>query len=382
MTLGSKMKIKMIIKLKQKALSTLHTFTLLVILLTGKTAMASPQQNETIQPTFTTEQQLIARYKNEINTFWQQGIFQSFQGVDDIRINYGYFSQTEAELNQCIVIVNGRTESYLKYQELSFDLFQQGYSIFFLDHRGQGLSQRLVANSNKGYVESFDDYVDDLAYFIDNIVQKHCSEKPFMLSHSMGGAIAVRYLQKFQNTIKAAVFSSPMIAINSGGLPTSVATALVKTGEKLNQWFSDEKWYFLGQDDYQPTSFDDNALMHSKIRYQIFSDLYQQHPNIQLGGVTVKWLSEAIDTQEAVFNNIDKLKTPILLMQAGNDSIVDNDAQTEFCQKLHQVNAQSCPSGKPLVIDGAYHEVFFESDNMRSIALDNTLTWFEKFKNK
>ena len=91
---------------------------------------------------FTTEEQLTSHLSDNINTFWQQGKFSTFAGVGDIRINYAFFTQNETSFsidNKCLVVASGRSESYLKYKELSFDLFNQGYSIFLMDHRGQGL---------------------------------------------------------------------------------------------------------------------------------------------------------------------------------------------------------------------------------------------------
>lgn len=353
----------------------------LILSIKGSFAVANTLSNST---QFTNEQQLHLRLKNEIKTLWQQGIFEHFTGVKNTRINYAAFikNTTESEKRQCIVIVPGRSEGYLKYQELTFDLYQQGYDIFIIDHRGQGISQRLLSNGYKGYVDSFEDYSDDLHLFIDQVVTKHCSTKPYLLAHSMGGLISARYLQKYPETIKAAVLSSPMIAINAGGIPKWLAKTLIYSGEQFNQWFSDDTWYFLGQDDvnedsYQIENFDKNPLMQSQLRYQEFTSVYHSTPEIQLGGVTVHWLAEALEAEKVVFDNIKQLSTPILVLQASADTVVDNDAQNEFCQQLHKYQPKSCPNGKAVVIEGARHELFFESDNYRNQALQQTMTWFK-----
>lgn len=347
---------------------------------------------------FTTEQQLSSRYVSEIADFWQQGKFAHFNGVKNIRINYATFSHndnsTQSEHNneavshrKCLIIASGRSEGYLKYQELSFDLFNLGFNIFLIDHRGQGLSERLLANTQKGYVESFQYYVDDLATFIEKIVNPHCTvngvNKPYLLAHSMGGAITARYLQDYPNQIQAAVLSSPMLGFNSGGIPDMIARSLINTTAQLNHWFDNTPWYFFGQSDFDKKAkafndFESNNLMHSAIRFQQFTQLYQQTPAIQLGGVTVQWLSESIKALDTIFSNIDKITTPTLVIQAGDDKIVNNQAQNDFCQQLHQSHTQSCPSGKPLVVKGGYHELFFESDIYRQQALSAAIAWFEQ----
>jgi len=331
---------------------------------------------------FTTESQLASRYSNEIAEFWQQGEFSHFRGVKESRINYAFFLQKEPH-HKSLVISSGRSESYLKYKELSFDLFNLGFNVFLLDHRGQGLSERALENSHKGYVENFQYYIDDLASFIDIIVSPHCVingkvDKPFLLAHSMGSAIATRYLQDYPDKIQAAVLSSPMFGFNSGGIPEFIAEPLIKTTAQLNQWFDDTPWYFLGHKDYAQNKFNGNLLMHSELRFKQFNQLYTEIPAIQLGGITIKWLTESIAALETIFTKIDKITTPTLVIQSGADKIVNNQAQDDFCQQLNQLQPQSCPEGKPLVVKGAYHELFFERDIYRQQALTAVVAWFEQ----
>jgi len=329
---------------------------------------------------FTTESHLKSRYKDEIAHFWQQGNFSHFNGANNVRINYATFIHTSGMVPaKCLVISSGRSESYLKYKELSFDLFKNGYSIFLIDHRGQGLSQHLLANTHKGHVEVFQYYVDDFSHLIDNIVMPHCQgSKPYLLAHSMGGAIAARYLQTFPNKIQAAVLSSPMLGFNSGSVPDVLAQAVVKISSQLNRWFDETPWYFLGHKGFSHNQFSDNILMHSPVRYQLFTQLYSTTPEIQLGGVTVHWLTESLKALEAIFTHMNKINSPVLVLQAGQDKIIDNEAQNEFCQQLHHLHPHSCPQGKPKVIENAYHELFFESDTHRQEALTAALQWFEQ----
>ena len=53
--------------------------------------------------------------------------------------------------------------------------------------------------------------------------------------------------------------------------------------------------------------------------------------------------------------------------------MVDNAAQDAFCAKAR------CEGGKPLRIEGAWHELFIEADPQRQAALSATLAFFERF---
>jgi lysophospholipase len=334
---------------------------------------------------YSKEAELTVRLSAEIREFWQEGVFSSFNGIDQIRVNYATFIHHKVQ--ESIVLVTGRTESYMKYQELAFDLYQQGYNVFIIDHRGQGLSQRLLKDNHKGYVKKFDDYAHDLKQFLDEVVTKKglndsidkTLAKPHLLAHSMGGAIAVRMMQLYPTLVKSAVLTSPMIAVNNGNIPNWLGKAIIYMGDKLNAWFSDEANYFMGQTSFNNVIFAENELCQSEIRYQTFVDIYNNNDEIQLGGVTTHWLKEAIVANNNIFANLHKLTTPILVMQSGSDTIVSNDAQNAFCQQLHQHNPECYPQSTPFTINNALHELMFEKDQYRSMAIKKALNWFRDY---
>ena len=328
---------------------------------------------------FVSKRELTLEKTAAIETFWQSIHQTSFKTTDNNDIAYA--TNLHRPEKPYIIIVPGRTESYLKYQELMFDLDIQGYDSVILDHRGQGLSKRLTTNRFQGHVEEFDHYAQDLQQLLSQVLPKKYPQHQlasFMLAHSMGGAIALRYLQLYPNNVKALSLSSPMIAITSGGTPKWLAKSLINMGNTINKWLSDTPWYFFGQNDNNISSFTENRLMHSEQRFERFRALYQDRPELRLGGVTFNWLAQAISTSDKLFIDIEKLSLPILLLQAGDEHIIDNIAQNNFCQKLNKFNPSSCPNGKPLIITGAYHELLFEVDQYRDSAIDKSLAWFSQ----
>ncbi|MBL0600011.1 alpha/beta fold hydrolase [Aeromonas jandaei] len=319
----------------------------------------------------TSEADVPTLYQQTLPDFWRQHAIEGeFKGKDGIAIRYAALRQEKVD--RAILIVNGRVESYLKYQELAWDLWRQGYSLYLIDHRGQGMSGRMLNDPQKGYVDQFDDYVVDLKQFHDQIIMADQPAKLFLLAHSMGGAISARYLERWPDDIKAAVLSSPMLGINLGGLPKWLAKGLASTIGTVGGWFG-EPPYGPGQGPYQDHGFADNELTHSQSRYQAFRQIYEQHPQIKLGGATAHWIYQGITGADAAIADSGAIKTPLLLLQAGNDSVVDNAAQDAFCTKA------SCEGGKPLRIEGAWHELFIESDDKRQPALTAMLDFFARY---
>ncbi|MGL5993675.1 MAG: alpha/beta fold hydrolase [Aeromonas sobria] len=319
----------------------------------------------------TSEADVPTLYQQTLPDFWRQHAVEGeFKGKDGITIRYAALRQ--AKVDRAILIVNGRVESYLKYQELAWDLWRQGYSLYLIDHRGQGMSGRMLADPQKGYVDQFDDYVVDLKQFHDQIIMADQPAKLFLLAHSMGGAISARYLERWPDDIKAAVLSSPMSGINLGGLPKWLAKGLATTIGTVGDWIG-EPPYGPGQGGYQDHGFADNELTHSQSRYQAFRQLYEQHPQIKLGGATAHWIYQGITGADAAIADAGAIKTPLLVLQAGNDSVVDNAAQDRFCALAN------CEGGKPLRIEGAWHELFIESDDKRQPALTAMADFFARF---
>lgn len=349
--------------------------TFCVLILFILTAMTS-------QATEINQEKQLEENRLTILSEWQKGTFSTFKGVNDVRINYAAFTDEANE--QCIVLVPGRTEGYLKYQELAYDLTRNGYNLFIIDHRGQGISQRMLSNPHKGYVDTFDHYVDDLDYFIDNHVTPNCGagKKPYLLAHSMGGNISALYLAKHSDKIQAAVLASPMIGINGGGLPLWLAKSIINTRVWWDGVRDNESSYFIGQGDYSNYPFEENALTQSKARFEFFKSIYDSTDEIQLGGVTNAWLQQAIIARATIFDTLDKITTPLTVLQSGADTVVNNDDQLSFCQQLHEAQPQSCPKGSPQIFADAKHELFFEIDEIRNPAINSTLAWFDKHSAK
>ena len=319
----------------------------------------------------TSEADVPTLYQQTLPDFWRQHAIEGeFKGKDGVAIRYAALRQEKVD--RAILIVNGRVESYLKYQELAWDLWRQGYSLYLIDHRGQGMSGRMLNDHDKGYVDQFDDYVVDMKQFHDQIIMADKPAKLFLLAHSMGGAISARYLERWPDDIRAAVLSSPMLGINLGGLPKWLAKGLATTIGTVGGWFG-EPPYGPGQGPYQDHGFADNELTHSQSRYQAFRQMYEQHPQIKLGGATAHWIYQGITGADAAIADAGAIKTPLLLLQAGNDSVVDNSAQDAFCTKAR------CEGGKPLRIEGAWHELFIESDDKRQPALTAMLDFFARY---
>lgn len=339
---------------------------LLGVCLLMNTAIASPLR-------LTTEAELNALGPAGLETFWRQRATEgTFSGSDDLSLPFAKLRS--ADHDKAVILVNGRTESYLKYRELARDLFNNGYDVYLYDHRGQGLAPRLLDDPLLGYVADFDDYVQDLERFVQQQVLPDQPGQLYLLAHSMGGTVSALWLSETRVRLQAAVLSSPMMGIYLGPLPRWFARGLVRVLQTGCHWLGYQHCYAPGQGGgYQDPEFADNDLTHSPLRYRLFRQLYRQRPELQLGGVSLHWLAQSFAAADRAIARAHRITTPLLVLQAGADVVVDNKAQQAFCQALGH-----CEGGGPLVIAGAAHELFIEQDDYRQQALGPALAFFDQ----
>lgn len=93
-----------------------------------------------------------------------------------------------------MILVNGCAENLLKWTELAYDFYRQGYDVLVFDHRGQGYSQRLLKDHDKGYIDEFRFYADDLTLLVEKITSLYHYRSQHILAHSLGALISTYYL--------------------------------------------------------------------------------------------------------------------------------------------------------------------------------------------
>jgi len=310
------------------------------------------------------EQLADANYAQKIEDFYNKGKFGYFNGKENTAIYYKVFKQAETE-KAAILIASGRTEAAVKYKELIFDLYKLGYSIYIHDHRGQGLSGRMTENIDMGYIDTFQYYVDDMKYFYDKVLKKDKHQKIYLLSHSMGGAISMTYIEQNPKDFDAAAFSSPMLGFTFG----NCAAVKILAGKEID--------YALGQGKYNDdkVSFDDNHLTGSKVRYQRMVDAFEKEPKAKLGGATYQWVHKSCLQFKYIFNHVDQIQTPFILFSAQNEQIVNTSAHQSFIKKAKE-HGKNCVA---YTIENAQHELFIEKDKQRIETLNETLNFFNRF---
>jgi lysophospholipase len=185
----------------------------------------------------------------------------------------------------------------------------------------------------------------------------------------MGSTIATRYLQTTpDHRFEKVALCAPMFGVNTDWYlkPIAMFVAQLLTGLYA------KPTYAPGHKAYYAKPFENNLLSQSKVRYQWFRKLYDDNPEIQVGGPSTRWVWQGLMAAKQAIQQTRQIKIPLLLIQAGNEQIVCNQAQQSFINKLRKTNTDS----EMISIQGSRHEVLFEIDQYRNQTLDSIVAFF------
>jgi lysophospholipase len=261
------------------------------------------------------------------------------------------------------VLLSGQTEFFEKYQEVIVELCGRGFAVAALDWRGQGGSARLLPNPLKAHIHNFSEYDDDLKSFMEQIVkpliaQTAPGKAPIALAHSMGGHILMRGLHDRPKDFAAAVFSAPMLRTQSRGYPGFLVRAIAFV---QNARGAKDDWVWgMSKRDPRTMKFSDQLVTSDPARFARTQKLIVANPDLRLSGPTWGWLEAAFSSMAQTFapGYAEAITTPILIVGAGKDRIVDTRGAREFIARV--------PHGEYVELADAEHEILMENDSIRA----------------
>ena len=256
-----------------------------------------------------------------------------------------------------VCVFHGRCEFIEKYFETVRELHARGFAVATFDWRGQGMSDRALADTHKGHVWSFDEYATDLVAFMQEIVLPDCPPPFFALGHSMGASILLRSVWQGRRWFDRIVLSTPLIALPNGFRSTRTARLTARVMRLAGFGTA----YVPGGDAtvMAMRPFTDNPLTSDPVRHARVAAVLEKEPALRLGSPTVAWVDAAYrviaEFAEPTFPS--SIRQPLLLIAAGRDEIVSTPAIEDFATQLR--------AGSHLMIAGSKHEIIIEQDRYR-----------------
>lgn len=285
---------------------------------------------------------------------------------DGCRIRHARFAPPDGRAKGTVVILQGRNECIEKYFETARDLAGLGFASATFDWRGQGASDRLIRDPRRGYVDGFDDYVQDLERYFTDIVLPDCRPPHYMLAHSTGALVALLAAPGMVNRVRRMVLSAPLLAF--AGMPFSMH-ALQRLSGLLFALGLGTRYMPGTRKARKPAPFEANKLTTDARRYGRNQALFRAHPHLGLGPPTVGWTYAACKAIEQIFDPAfaARIRIPTLFLAAGADEVVSTHAMEAYARRLRNASL--------LTVDGARHELLQEADRYR----EQVLAAFEAF---
>lgn len=280
-------------------------------------------------------------------------------------INLHYYELIHPEERAAVVIFHGFCEFFGKYHEMAYYLYREGYSVFFLEQRGHGHSGRECDNPCKVHVTDFMEYVHDQKTFVEKVVKKEMkSQRLLLLAHSMGGLVGGLYLEEYPKDFDRAILSSPMLEINYGGIP-KFAAVLMGVLARIRRKTED---YAPGGHDFTPEADFEHSSQLSPARYRYMFDQRLSNPCDQTNSATYGWAIASMKAIKTFHKHTGQIKVPVLVFQAGKDTMVDIKGQDRFLSEYSGAEIVRFPESK--------HEIFNSVTEDRQGFYDHVLDYF------
>ena len=282
-------------------------------------------------------------------------VWGSLVASDGAKLRWGHLPSATPRA-EC-VIVSGFAECIEKYFETVADLAERGLSVWCLDWRGQGGSERPRRLPSRARPRRYDRDVSDLALFARSLPPPR--HRRVLIAHSMGGAIALVCLQQSPELFDAAILSAPMLGIRTGRVPPALARCITSaaraSGLGLCLVPGARRW----RPDRTPspeTSRVSSDPERCRLQYSWFSS----HARLRVDEATYGWLHQAFGLVRKIVRTqfLSAIHTPILLASAGVEAFVEPAAHRRAAQLLPDCTLIEFPHSK--------HEPFFERDEIRN----------------
>ena len=205
-----------------------------------------------------------------------------------------------------IAVVHGIAEHGGRYAWLAAQANAQGIGVVTMDLRGHGRSP-----GERSYVERFDDYLLDVDALWTRALELAAGRPLFLMGHSMGGAIALRWAAQRRQAMAGLILSSAALKI--GG---DVPRLLIALAPLLSRWLPHLRGTKL-----------DPALI-SRDPAQVAA--YVNDPLVSLKAPPARTGAELLAAMDANRAAVKGLNLPVYLFHGDADRLTDPEGSREI----------------------------------------------------
>jgi alpha-beta hydrolase superfamily lysophospholipase len=272
----------------------------------------------------------------------------TFTGAGSVPIQWQRFAPSAGAPRAAVLIAHGYAEHLGRYQEFIAHLGARGFAVAGIDHRGHGQS-----GGPRGHCESFDELVADLRTLADMAEASWPGVPRLLFGHSLGGLLAVVYLLRHPETVKAAALSGPAIRVPDAA-PRALQMVALLLGRVAPRF-------------PLRSNLDENLLA----RDPAVGKAYVADPLVHRRA-TAGFFCAVRAAQAEALAGAGQLRVPLLILQGDADRIVDPSGATDLAARL------ACEHSL-VMLPGYYHELLNEPVEERAVVLTLLDRWFDRW---
>lgn len=271
-----------------------------------------------------------------------EGAHGYLDGVGGLRLFYRAWEISDARGK--VLVVHGLGEHSGRYRHVAHALTAAGFNVYALDLRGHGRSQ-----GRRGHVRRFEHLLQD----VDRLRRRVCGAKPcgdpvFLVGHSMGGLVALRYMREYAcRSLRGAVIVAPFVEVVMA----------------VPRW---KLTFGRLADRFVPALTLDNGLRTGKLfREDDEREAYRTDPLVHRR-ISARLWAEMLRTSEDLSGSQATGGTRLLFQLPGDDQVVSSETTRALAGGLGEgVELREYPD--------AYHDLYH--DPLRERALTDAAAW-------
>ncbi|HTU95693.1 MAG TPA: lysophospholipase [Solirubrobacteraceae bacterium] len=266
----------------------------------------------------------------------------SFGGAGGRRLFWRSWTPDDAPVRAVVVLVHGLGEHSGRYDHVVARLVGDGYAVYAVDHRGHGRS-----DGPRALIEDMDHVVADVDTLVDRAVEAAPGAPVFMVGHSMGGLITLRYALAHQARLQGVILSAPLAQLDPVPKPLElVARALSVIAPRA------------------PLIALDPALVS---RDAAVVEAYRSDPLVHHGKVPARTAVALADTVERFPSTVGAIAVPTLILYGTADGLCPPAGSVMLGERIGAADLTVKP------YEGLFHEIFNEPE--RETVLDDVAGW-------
>lgn len=261
----------------------------------------------------------------------------SLSGAGGRRLYWRRWPAAQDSRRAVVVLAHGAGEHGGRYEHVAAALVTSGFDVWALDHRGHGRSE-----GPRALIERVDHAVADLDAFVVQASAASPALPVFMLGHSMGAMIALRYALTHQDRLAGLALSGALAALEG------VSPPLRAIGRLLSAIAPQA-----------PLIAIDPSLIS---RDPAVVDAYRADPLVHHGKLPARTAAEIADAVESFPSTVGAITIPTLILYGTADALCPPSGSVMLAERIGSSDLTV------KAYEGLYHEVLNEPERERVIA--------------